>query len=78
MTKTAKKVLARPSPKVFAMAVKPPEDCEDNRIRAEYTRIQMWLNGFQTVEYVKEEACITEAAFARALQKMGAKANSCQ
>ena len=55
-----KKVLARPSPEVFAKAVKPLGEWNDYRIRAEGKRIQIWLNGVQTVDYVEEEPGIAD------------------
>ncbi len=55
-----KKVLARPSPEVFAKAVKPLGEWNDYRIRAEGKRIQIWLNGVQTVDYVEDEAGIAD------------------
>ena len=55
-----KKVLARPSPEIFAKAVKPLGEWNNYRIRAEGNRIQIWLNGVQTVDYVEDEAGIAD------------------
>ncbi|MBC8001123.1 MAG: DUF1080 domain-containing protein, partial [Opitutaceae bacterium] len=48
------KVLAQPSKEVLAKASKPGE-WNDYRIRAEGPRIQLWLNGIQTVDYTEME-----------------------
>lgn len=40
--------------------MKPLGEWNDYRIRAEGKRIQIWLNGVQTVDYVEEEAGITD------------------
>ncbi len=50
-----KKMLAQPSPEVLAKAQKPLGEWNDYRIRAEGNRIQIWLNGVQTVDYTETE-----------------------
>ncbi len=48
-----KKMLAQPTPEVLAKAQKPLGEWNDYRIRAEGNRIQIWLNGVQTVDYTE-------------------------
>ena len=50
-----KKILAQPTPEVLAQAQKPVGEWNDYRIRAEGKRIQIWLNGIQTVDYTETE-----------------------
>lgn len=50
-----KKMMAQPSPEVLAKAQKPLGEWNDYRIRAEGKRIQIWLNGVQTVDYTEAE-----------------------
>ena len=50
-----KKMLAQPAPEVLAKAQKPLGEWNDYRIRAEGNRIQIWLNGVQTVDYTETE-----------------------
>ncbi|MCA1963216.1 MAG: DUF1080 domain-containing protein [Prosthecobacter sp.] len=50
-----KKMLAQPSPEVLAKAQKPLGEWNDYRIRAQGNRIQIWLNGVQTVDYTEAE-----------------------
>lgn len=50
-----KKMLAQPSPEVLEKARKPLGEWNDYRIRAEGPRIQIWLNGIQTVDYTETE-----------------------
>jgi hypothetical protein len=50
-----KKVLARPSKEVFEQARKPLGEWNDYRIRAEGPRIQIWLNGVQTVDFTETD-----------------------
>ena len=50
-----KKMLAQPTPEVLAKAQKPVGEWNDYRIRAEGKRIQIWLNGIQTVDYTETE-----------------------
>jgi len=50
-----KKMLAQPSKEVLAKAQKPLGEWNEYRIRAEGPRIQMWLNGIQTVDYTETE-----------------------
>ena len=53
-----KKILAQPTPEVLAKAQKPVGEWNDYRIRAEGKRIQIWLNGIQTVDYTETESNI--------------------
>jgi hypothetical protein len=53
------KILAKPSPDVLARASKPGE-WNDYRIRAEGRRIQLWLNGVQTVDYTEPDESIPQ------------------
>lgn len=50
-----KRMLAKPTPDVAKQALRPGE-WNDYRIRAEGPRIQLWLNGVQTVDYTEPEA----------------------
>lgn len=50
-----KKMLAQPSKEVLAQVQKPLGEWNEYRIRAEGTRIQLWLNGVQTVDYTETE-----------------------
>jgi hypothetical protein len=50
-----KKILARPSNEVLEKARKPLGEWNDYRIRAEGARIQIWLNGVQTVDFSETE-----------------------
>lgn len=52
------KMLAKPAPEVLEKARKPLGEWNDYRIRAEGTRIQIWLNGVQTVDYTEEDSSI--------------------
>ena len=47
-----KKMLAQPTPEVLAKAAK-PNDWNEYVIRAEGNRLQLWLNGVQTVDYTE-------------------------
>lgn len=49
------KMMAQPTPEVLAKAQKPLGEWNDYRIRAEGKRIQIWLNGVQTVDYTEAE-----------------------
>lgn len=53
------KILAKPSPETLAKASK-PGDWNDYRIRAEGRRIQLWLNGVQTVDYTEPDEAIPQ------------------
>ena len=55
-----KKMLAQPAPDVLAKAVKPLGQWNDYRIRAEGNRIQIWLNGVQTVDYTETDPTIPQ------------------
>lgn len=50
-----KKMLAQPTPELLAKAQKPLGEWNDYRIRAQGNRIQIWLNGVQTVDYTETE-----------------------
>ena len=50
--------LARPAPDVLEKARKPLGEWNDYRIRAEGSRIRIWLNGVQTVDYTETAADI--------------------
>ncbi len=50
-----KKMLAKPTPEVLAKAQKPLGEWNDYRIRAVGPRIQIWLNGIQTVDYLETD-----------------------
>jgi len=50
-----KKMLAQPDKEVLAKAQKPLGEWNDYRIRAEGPRVQIWLNGVQTVDYTEAE-----------------------
>lgn len=52
------KVLLRPAKDVLETAQKPVGEWNDYRIRAEGSRIQIWLNGVQTVDYTETESDI--------------------
>jgi hypothetical protein len=49
------KVLLRPTKEVLDKARRPVGEWNDYRIRAEGTRIQIWLNGVQTVDYTEAD-----------------------
>jgi hypothetical protein len=50
-----RKVMQKPTKEVLAKAQKPVGEWNDYRIRAEGARIQIWLNGVQTVDYTETE-----------------------
>ncbi len=50
-----KKMLAQPSEEVLKKAQKPLGEWNEYRIRAEGPRIQLWLNGVQTVDYTETD-----------------------
>lgn len=52
------KMLAQPSKEVLEKAKKPLGEWNTYRIRAEGARIQIWLNGVQTVDYTEQDANI--------------------
>ncbi|MFM9954291.1 MAG: DUF1080 domain-containing protein, partial [Opitutaceae bacterium] len=56
-----RKTLVRPSDEVFEKARKPLGEWNDYRIRAEGSRIQIWLNGVQTVDYTETDPAIATA-----------------
>ena len=53
------KILAKPDKDTLAKAVKPGE-WNDYRIRVEGDRIQLWLNGVQTVDYTETDPKIAK------------------
>lgn len=53
-----KKVIQRPSKEVLAKAAKPVGEWNAFRIRAEGSRIQIWLNGVQTVDYTETDPAV--------------------
>ena len=53
-----RKLLAGPSKEVMAKAGRPQGEWNDYRIRAEGPRIQIWLNGVQTVDFTESDASI--------------------
>jgi hypothetical protein len=52
------KVIQRPSKEVLEKARKPTGEWNDYRIRAEGSRIQIWLNGIQTVDYTETDPSV--------------------
>ncbi len=52
------KVIQRPTMEVLEMARKPVGEWNDYRIRAEGSRIQIWLNGVQTVDYTETDPTV--------------------
>lgn len=55
-----RKILMQPEPEVLAKAAKPLGEWNEYRIRAEGKRIQLWLNGVQTVDFTETEEGIAE------------------
>ena len=51
-------LLLRPTKEVLEKARKPVGEWNDYRIRAEGSRIQIWLNGVQTVDYTETDPAI--------------------
>ncbi len=66
-----KKILAQPTPEVLAKAQKPVGEWNDYRIRAEGKRIQIWLNGIQTVDYTETEGIILQDGKSLVIQPTG-------
>jgi hypothetical protein len=54
-----KKILAAPAPEVIAKALK-LNDWNEYRIRCEGRRIQLWINGVQTVDYTESDESIVQ------------------
>ena len=54
------KILARPSMEVLEKARKPLGEWNDYRIRAQGQRIQIWLNGLETVDYTETDESIAQ------------------
>lgn len=55
------KMLAKPAKDVLDKAKKPLGEWNEYRIRAEGPRIQLWLNGVQTVDYTEEDPSIARS-----------------
>jgi hypothetical protein len=66
-----KKMLAQPSPEVLARAQKPLGEWNDYRIRAEGSRIQIWLNGVQTVDYTETAGVVLQDGKSTVIQPTG-------
>lgn len=66
-----KKILAQPTPEVLAKAQKPVGEWNDYRIRAEGKRIQIWLNGIQTVDYTETEGILLQNGKTMVIQPTG-------
>ncbi|MBU6300191.1 MAG: DUF1080 domain-containing protein [Verrucomicrobia bacterium] len=56
-----KKILAKPGPEVLAQALKPLGEWNTYRIRAAGPRLQLWLNGVQTVDYTETDPAIARS-----------------
>jgi hypothetical protein len=52
------KVIQRPTKEVLEKARRPVGEWNDYRIRAEGSRIQIWLNGVQTVDYTETDPTV--------------------
>jgi hypothetical protein len=57
-----KKILAKPAPETIAEALK-LDDWNEYRIRCEGRRIQLWINGVQTVDYTEPDEGIPQTGF---------------
>jgi hypothetical protein len=55
-----KRVLVKPSDEILKQASKPLGEWNEYRIRAQGDRIQLWLNGVQTVDYTEVETNIAK------------------
>ena len=55
------KILAKPSADILAKAAKPVGQWNEYRILANGPRIQLWLNGVQTVDYTETEPNIPQS-----------------
>jgi hypothetical protein len=56
------KILQQPAPELIEKTLK-KDDWNHYRIRCEGNRIQLWLNGVQTVDYTEEEDGIPQTGF---------------
>jgi hypothetical protein len=54
-----KRILQQPAPELIEKTLK-KDDWNEYRIRCEGNRIQLWLNGVQTVDYAEEEPGIPQ------------------
>jgi hypothetical protein len=59
------KVIQRPTKEVLEKASKPVGEWNDYRVRAEGSRIQIWLNGVQTVDYTETDPTVESTAIVR-------------
>ena len=66
-----KKMLAQPSPEVLAKAQKPLGEWNDYRIRAQGNRIQIWLNGVQTVDYTETQGVVLQDGKSMVIEPTG-------
>ena len=66
-----KKMLAQPLPEVLAKAQKPLGEWNDYRIRAEGNRIQIWLNGVQTVDYTETQGVVLQDGKSMVIEPTG-------
>jgi hypothetical protein len=66
-----KKMLAQPSPEVLAKAQRPLGEWNDYRIRAEGNRIQIWLNGVQTVDYTETQGVVLQDGKSMVIEPTG-------
>lgn len=54
------KILQKPDDETLKKAVRPLGDWNHYRIRANGNRIELWLNGFKTVDYTEEDPTIPQ------------------
>ena len=66
-----KKMLAQPSPEALAKAQKPLGEWNDYRIRAQGNRIQIWLNGVQTVDYTETQGVVLQDGKSMVIEPTG-------
>ena len=66
-----KKMLAQPTAEVLAKAQKPLGEWNDYCIRAEGNRIQIWLNGVQTVDYTETQGVVLQDGKSMVIQPTG-------
>lgn len=70
-----KKILAAPEPEAIAKALK-LNDWNEYRIRCEGRRIQLWINGVQTVDYTEADESIEQKGFIAVQIHGGGKAEA--
>lgn len=68
-----RKILAAPAPEVIARALK-PDDWNEYRIRCEGRRVQLWINGVQTVDYTEPDETLVQSGRIAVQIHGGAKA----